>query len=92
MSEDLIEEKFKTHEKQLEEHEERLDALEKTYVIMEKMDLRMGIIEKAVAGINTKLDRQESEKGSKWDKLIDYLFYFGVGAILTYLLVKVGLK
>lgn len=88
MSDDLINEKFSQHTKELEEHERRITDLEKTYVIMQKMDLRVGNIEKSVGTINAKLDQQSEKKGMKWDKLIDYIFY----AILAYCLYKLGIK
>ena len=92
MNEELINEKFSYHQKQLDEHEGRINALEKTYVIMEKMNYRMGNVEESVKKINQKLDKQGEEKGMKWDKLIDYLFYFIIAAILSYLVYKLGLK
>lgn len=92
MSEELIDEKFKNQQKQIDEHEGRLNDLEKTYNIMQKMDLRMGNVEKSVDKINAKLDKQGEEKCMKWDKLIDYLFYFFIATILGYIVMKLGLK
>lgn len=92
MSNDLIDEKFKNQQKQLDEHEERLNALEKTYIIMEKMDLRMSNVEGSVKNISDKLESQVKEKGMKWDKLIDYLFYFIIAVILGYVAMKLGVK
>lgn len=66
----------------------RIDTLEKNTAILEKMDYRMGNVEENVEKINKKLDERTKEKGMKWDKLIDYLFY----AILAYALFKLGLK
>lgn len=40
-----LEEREKSNTKRLNEHDERLDNLEKTYSIMEKMDYRMGKVE-----------------------------------------------
>ena len=88
MDEKLIDEKFKNQEKTINDHESRIKSLEKTYSIMQKMELRVGYIEESVDTINQKLDSQSKEKGMKWDKLIDYLFY----AILAYCLYKLGLK
>lgn len=92
MSDDLINEKFNQHEKELNEHDKRITDLEKTYSIMEKMDLRVGNIEESVDTINKKLDKQSEEKGMKWDKLIDYLFYFLIALLLGLLVHKLGLK
>lgn len=78
--------KSNTH--RLDEHDKKIEELEKTYSIMEKMDYRMGKVEQSVERIDTKLDNARDRKGMKWDKLIDYLFY----AILAYALFKLGLK
>ena len=88
MEEKLCNERYRHHQEKLEEHERRIDSLEKTYSIMEKMDYRMGNVEGSVKEINKKLDNQQEKKGMKWDKLIDYLFY----AILAYCLYKLGIK
>jgi uncharacterized protein (DUF342 family) len=73
MSDDAIKERFNTVDKEIEKHEKRLNNLEKTYQVMEKMEYRMEQIEKSITAINGKLDNQATEKGKKWDKLIDYL-------------------
>lgn len=92
MDEKYIEERFKNTDKQLENHEKRLAKVEETYAIMQKMDLRVGNIEKSVETINNKLDGQTDEKGKKWDKLIDYIFYFVIAILLGLLVKKLGLK
>ena len=83
-----IDARSKSNTHRIDEHEDRLSNLEKTYSIMEKMDYRMGKVENAVERIDTKLENGEKQKGMKWDKLIDYLFY----AMLAYALFKLGLK
>lgn len=90
-----LEEREKTNTKRLDDHDIRLDNLEKTYSIMEKMDYRMGQVETAVDKIDKKLDAKvnenDKEKGKKWDKLVDYIFYTILGAIMLLVLAKVGL-
>lgn len=83
-----IEQRSKSNSKRLDDIENDVDELKKTYAIMEKMDLRVSNIEESVGTINNKLDSQNEKKGMKWDKLIDYLFY----AILAYCLYKLGIK
>ena len=83
-----IEQRSKSNTRRLDEHEKKIEDLEKTYSIMQKMDLRVSNIEGSVKSINTNLDAQSEKKGMKWDKLIDYIFY----AILAYCLYKLGLK
>lgn len=92
MSEDGIKERFNFIDKTIEMHEKRISNLEKTYQVMEKMEYRMEQMEKTMAAMDEKLDEQASEKGKKWDKLIDYVFYFIIGTLLTYLCVKLGVK
>lgn len=90
-----LEEREKSNTKRLDDHDIRLDNLEKTYSIMEKMDYRMGQVETAVDKIDKKLDAKvnenDKEKGKKWDKLVDYIFYTILGAIMLLVLSKVGL-
>lgn len=85
MSEDLIKEKF-------ENHEERITSLEHSTKILETMNYRIGQMETTIKSINEKLDKGNSEKGKKWDKLVDYLFYFIVALILGYVAYKLGIK
>ena len=85
MSEDLIKEKF-------DNHEERITSLEHSTKILETMNYRIGQMETTIKSINTKLDNKEDEKGKKWDKLVDYLFYFIVALILSYVAYKLGIK
>lgn len=97
------EQSAKSAHKRLDEVESRLDSLEKTYAIMEKMDYRMGRVEDSVDKISQKLDsnykelmstktQNTNEKSKKWDKLIDYLFYAIVGAVIMFALTKIGLN
>jgi ribosome-binding ATPase YchF (GTP1/OBG family) len=92
MNEELIKERLNIIDKEIEKHEKRITTLERTYSIMEKMDYRVSQIEKTIAEIDKKLDASNEEKGKKWDKLVDYVFYFILSALLTYLCVKTGIK
>ncbi len=85
MSDDLIKEKF-------DNHEERITSLEHSTKVLETMNYRMGQLETTVKSINNKLDLNNNEKGKKWDKLIDYLFYFFVALVLGYVAYKLGIK
>lgn len=91
-----LDEREKSNTKRIGEHDIRLDNLEKTYSIMEKMDYRMEKVESAVEKIDQKLDTKVSEddkeKGKKWDKLVDYIFYAVLGVLLGYIAVQLGLK
>ena len=88
-----IKSKFVTDE--LAKHDERIRKLEDTYSLMQQMNCRIENVEgavtkveKAVGKIDEKLSAKVEEKGKKWDKLIDYLFY----AVIAFLLGYIGLK
>lgn len=91
-----LDEREKSNTKRINEHDDRLDKLEKTYSIMEKMDYRMEKVESAVEKIDLKLDSKVSEddkaKSKKWDKFIDYIFYSVLAVILGLIYMKLGLK
>lgn len=92
MDEKLCKERYHHHQERLDEHEKRIDSLEKTYRIMEKMDFRIESMESSVKEIKTKIDSSMKDKGKKWDKLIDYLFYFILALMLGYIASQLGLK
>lgn len=96
MDKDLLDEKFKHCDEKLSNHEDRIEKLEDTYSSLQNLNYRMGKVENGVDNINKKLDSISSdtikEKAIKWDKLIDYLFYFFVATILGYVAIKLGLK
>ena len=48
----------------------------------------MSNVENNVSEIRKDIQKGKEQKGMKWDKLIDYLFY----AILAFALLKLGLK
>ncbi len=82
------EQRSKSNTKRLDEHDEDIKELKNTYKIMEKMDYRMSNVENNVSEIKEEIKKGKEQKGTKWDKLIDYLFY----AILAFALFKLGLK
>lgn len=93
------EQRSKSNTKRLDEHDTEIKELQNTYKIMEKMDYRISNMEnkqdKFDAKIDTLIEKQSEpvkEKGKKWDKLIDYLFYFFIAGMLALVAFKLGLK
>lgn len=86
-----IEDRAKSNTRRIEEHEGKINELEKTYTIMQQINFRVENVESNVEKINNKLEQNSNEKGKKWDKLIDYVFYFVLCALLTYISTKLGL-
>ena len=94
-----VEDRAKSNTKRLDDHDNEIEELKKTYAIMEKMNYRMENVEKSVISINDKLDKHEEElnktdkeKSKKWDKLIDYIFYSVIAVILVLVYTKLGLN
>lgn len=91
-----LEERAKSNTRRITEHDERIDSLEKTYSMLEKMDYRMGNVEATVEKMDKKLDTKVEEdmknKGQKWDKLVDYIFYSILGVLLGFIAYKLGLN
>ena len=92
MEKELIEEKFKHHDEKIKDHEKRIDELESTYNILQQLVFRIEKLETTVDKIDKKLDETKTEKVKKWDKLIDYLFYFIIGAILGYIALHLNIR
>lgn len=83
-----MEENIKQTNKRLEVCDKKIEKLEETYSIMSNLNYRMENVEKAVESIDHKLDQHKDNKGKKWDKLIEYIFY----TVLAYILLKLGIK
>lgn len=99
MDEKICEIRNRQVAEQLKNHEERIEKLEDTYSLMQKMDCRIENVEgavtkveKAVEKIDNKISMKVEEKGKKWDKLIDYLFYAVLACLLGYIAYQLGLK
>ena len=98
-----LEERAKSNTKRLDEHEdkfkkhdEEIAELKETNAILKNMNYRMEKMETSVEKIDKKLDEKVQEdiktKGNKWDKLVDYLFYFILALLLGYIAVNLGFK
>ena len=42
--------------------------------------------------LDAKVQEENQIKGKKWDKLIDYIFYFVLATLLAYISHQLGLK
>lgn len=85
MSDDLIKEKF-------DNHEQRINQLEKNTKILETMNYRMGNLETSVKSINEKLDEQESAKEKDVKSWITFILQGVLTILLGYVAIKLGLK
>ena len=57
-----LDERAKSNTKRLDDHDNRIDSLEKTYSVMEKMDCRIGNMENSVNEIKTEIKNNKEQK------------------------------
>lgn len=83
-----LEEREKSNTKRINEHDEQIKELSNVYVALTKVDDKISNVEKDVSEIKETVEKSKEQKGMKWDKLIDYLFY----AILAFALFELRIK
>lgn len=83
-----LEERAKSNTRRITEHDEQIKELSNVYVALTKVDDKISNVEKDVSEIKETVEKSKEQKGMKWDKLIDYLFY----AILAFALFKLRIK
>ena len=92
MDKELIDEKFKNCEEKIKDHEKRIDKLEDTYATLSNISFRMAKVEQSIESIDKTLLNQINDKGKKYEKFVDYIFYAILGILLGYIAIKLGLK
>lgn len=96
MSEDLIKEKLENHEKRIESLESKTSDIKTIIYRLDNVDKQINTMNNKFDNIENKLDfalkKDTEEKGKKWDKLIDYIFYAVLGLLLGYIAYKLGIK
>lgn len=96
MSEDLIKEKLNNHEKRIETLENSTSDIKTIIYRLDNMDKQFYTMNNKFDNVENKIDsalkKDTEEKGKKWDKLIDYIFYAVLGILLAYIAYKLGFK
>ena len=89
---DLIKEKFNNQQKSIDNHETRITYLEKNTAILEKMDYRIGNVEKSITQIDSKLDQKQNEKQKDIKSCISFFIEAILTILIGYIAIKLGLK
>ena len=89
---DLTKEKFNNQQKAIDNHETRITYLEKNTAILEKMDYRIGNVEKSITKIDSKLDQKQNEKQKDIKSWISFFIEAILTILIGYIAIKLGLK
>ena len=89
---ELYDEKIKNLENDSKEYEKRITALEKIYITIEKMANELVALRKDTNSINSRLTAIEKEPADKWKQVSSYVLTAIIGAVISFILVKLGLK
>lgn len=89
MSEDLIKERLNNHEKRIETLESSTSDIKTVVYRLDTMDKRLDTME---GKLDLALKKDTEEKGKKWDKFIEYIFYAVVGILIAYIAYNLGIQ
>lgn len=89
---EYYDEKLKNVETKTEKLETKVTALEKIYITIEKLTNEIVELRKDTNSINERLTSIEKEPGENWKKISSYILTAIIGAVVSYILVKIGLK
>ena len=81
----------KTNERRLDDMEKRQDDLEKLTSTVEVLAVREKNVENDVKEIKSDVKSLTSKPGQRWDSLVDKIIWAIAGAVLAFLLAKIGL-
>lgn len=89
---EFYDEKIRNLEKTNEDHDKRIKSLEKIYVTIEKMATELVELRKQTNSIDGRLNVLEKEPADKWKSISSYVLTAIVGAVISFILIKLGLK
>lgn len=89
MSEDLIKEKLENHEKRIETLENSTSDFKTVVYRLDTMDKRLDTME---GKLDLALKKDTEDKSKKWDKLVEYIFYFILACLLGYIAYSLGIQ
>lgn len=79
-------------EVQVKKHDEQIEKLNDVYIALTKVTDKVQTIENDVSEIKTDMKEIKERPSKKWDKLVDYIFYFILALILGYICHQLGIK
>lgn len=86
-----VEARSKSNAHRLDDVEKRQDDLEKLAISVEKIAVREENVEKDVKEIKADVKSLTDKPGKRWDGLVDKIIWAVAGAVLAFVLSKIGL-
>ncbi len=87
-----VEQRSKSNVKRLDEHERKIEELSDFYVALTKVDDKVNNIENDVSEMKTDIKEIKEKPTKRYDQLWGYIVSAIIGALITFLAVKIGLK
>lgn len=85
-----VEDRSKSNQHRLDEVEKRQNNLEELVGTVKVIAFRQENVESIVKGINSKVEDITNKPGKRWESIVDKVLLTVIGAILLYILAKLG--
>lgn len=92
INKELIEEKFKNLENSVATLTDKVSQMEKIYISIETLAMETKRLREDTNSIDNRLKSIEKEPGEKWKNITGYVLTAIVGAVVSYILIKLGVK
>ncbi len=86
-----VEDRSKSNTKRLDEMEKRQDNLDDLVSTVKVLAVREEAVENDVKEIKNDVKSLTSKPGKRWDSLMDKIIWAVAGAVLAFILAKIGL-
>ena len=87
-----INERSKSNEKRLDEHDTKIAKLTDVYIALTKVSDKVNIIDDDVKEIKTDLQDIKEKPTKRYEQVVGYILSALVGIIITLVFAKIGLK
>lgn len=84
------EDRSKSNQHRIDEVERRQNNLEELVSTVKVIAFRQENVETVVKGINSKVEELSSKPGKRWESIVEKALLTIVGAILLYIMAKLG--
>lgn len=86
-----VEERSKSNTHRLDELEKRQDDLDELVSVVKVLAVREEAVENDVKEIKADVKSLTSKPGQRWDSLVDKIIWAVAGAVVAFILAKIGL-